>query len=1096
MGSNPESHPLLTRLLQSQVVNLAVNDTAMKEDAESPNNRVYFKGRTSFQQTAYLHQGAGSQWPAAQNTSSCIYYTSNGLQVNCSQDNFYQDSRFINSHPPQSSLQKPKADYLQQNVPAQQKPQGANQWNQYNVWVPKCGMKDSHSSQTGMTVKPALPSSTTATLPPYQQRVNTGQCESLTHNNHCNRENNTQQATGYYHRPHSYITQSQQPSRDNFLKNMPIQQGAHVPCMGQRTQQHPAQISPMFHSKEDNTHSDKDKTIARIIDSLKNVCPVNQDVCTTANNSSLYRGVLSSITTQPMPTNTSNTRQSSVFIPGETLPEYISVILPIHDMAGSSQRTPYVPRNVLKVPMIDQNKSVGKELRNSQSPETPPSATEENYAVNSPSGLTNSKAIAVVQPLSQQSCQVSSNHEALDAVGYKSAVAGSCESLPEVSEKTVYAQELSSRLAGKTLADEHDAQMTPPSDVPRSQSCESAEDPEASVSMSSGPTVTWTIKELQKLIETEETTQQKWSDLVDGRIKLGQLFAKNLRTYEARKDLFRLLRECKIFLNRHITPDTVLEQLKPGVEKQRYQILGDNDLYTEPPFTSMWLNINDQLDDIDKEFGFPPCLRCTRAQKMDNQMDLVAVASITPEHTDCEVSEKDLKQAEPRLTEYDVEKHVESSPIRAASPDDTQDGDSPDPCYSFKIQVLSPEEAKLIYERPESPEQHSVVARVENQDSDRQPEKDACSSVAGDVPDLSFALLNETDCPIEEVCCLSKLVGNIFESNPPLVKCQCNAKKSIRSVIDITESDSDDSVTEIMDIYEKSPCEVIIVIENKNDNPSRTDDASLYPKIDAVYACADSESIPSIISAACDSKIENPGGSDIEICKLISEGEDKKLSDVSSDSSVETKEQTPVSTKSAPLPDVNLTGQSKRESKPETPAVFPLFKESSPCNLTTKVESQLSTRPEVSVDTAMRKHLDSNSKAAQLVLFGSVQSPGKTYKRKRHFSSEGAVCTSSKPPEVLSVPLRSMKRQFSEPLPVQEQSVKNKIFEIWRKSFPVKSLNRQGKNTQRSALSLRAPEKQAVSPEKKKLKLLDLSQRPSDGFQCRMETKCISPGEL
>lgn len=1074
--SIPKSCPLLTRLLllvepQSQVETPAVNNTMSQEHAGTSSNGGYFNGRTSVQQpTAYHHQVAGYQWPAAQNTSSYIYYTHtsqlnhfmqiatplppNGLQVSCKQSNFYQDSQLINSNQPQSSLQKKKAKYLQQNVPTQSKHHGPNQWKM----VPKLRMKDSQSCDTVMTAKPALPSPPSTIPVPHQQMVNIGQYESpRTHNNqviysHCIRENNTQQAMGYYHRPPSYSTQSQQPSRDSRYENRPVQQGTHVSYM---TQRHPAQRSPTFHSKEAVTQSNKQKTTSRIVDLMKSSWAVNQDVCSTAN-SSLYAGVQPSITTQPMPTTTSNTRQSSGFNPVEALAKYVPVISQTQDVAGSSQRTPYVPYNVLNLPTMDQNTSLGKELRNSRSIEAPPSATEEDD-----SGPTNTtKAIAVVQPLSQQSCQISSSCQAFDAVGNKCAATASCESPQEVPEKPECAEELSSWLAGKILVDQDDAQMSPPSDVPKSQSCESGDDPEASVSKSSsGPTATWTIKELQKLIETEETSQQSSDLLVDGRIDLSKHFTKDLGSYEERKDLVYLLVESKEFVNKHVKPDTELVQLKQGVEK-----LSVNALSTEPPYRSTWLNINDQLDDIDKEFGFPPCLRFPRIQKMVSQTDHTTAASVTPEQADSEVSKKD-----------------------------TEDGDSPDPYYSFNIQVLPPEEAKLIYQQTESPGQHSEVARVESQDSDHQPEKDSCSSVEEYVSNVSVAPLNETDCPI--VCCLSELVENIFKSNPPSVNCKCGTKKSDDVVIDITESDSDDSVIEMVDISSKSPCEVVILVEDQNDNPSSSD-ASFHLKIDDVYPCAGSESHQSISSDALDSTIENACDGDGERANLLSEGEGKKLPDVSSESSVEAEEQTPVGTKTSPLPDVSQTGQSEKKSQPETQAVFPLLKESSCHKRSTKLQWQRSTGPEVSVDPPARKHLDSNSKAAQLVLFGSVQQgPGNNCQRKtyRYFSSEGAVCTSSNPPEVLSVPLHSTKSHFSDPLLVQEQSVKNKLFEVWKKSFPVKSLKRKKKNMQRSPLSLWAQEKQ---PEKKKLKLLNSSLSPSDSSQCRMETKCTSPGKL
>lgn len=1064
--SIPKSCPLLTRLLllvepQSQVETPAVNNTMSKEHAGTPSNGGYFNGSTSVQQpTAHHHQVAGYQWPAAQNTSSCVYYTHtsqlnhfmqiatplppNGLQVSCKQNNFYQDSRLINSNQPQSRLQKKKAKYLQQNVPTQWKSHGPNQWKM----VPRPGMKDLQSCDTGMTAKPALPSPPSTNPPPYQQMVSMGQYESSrTHNNqviysHCFGENNTQQAMGYYHRPHSYSTQSQQPNRDGRSENMPVQQGTHVSYMAQRSQRHPAQRSPTFHSKG---------AVAQ-----KSSWEVNQDVCSTPNNSSLYTGVQPGITTQPMPTTTSDPRQSSGFNLVEALAKYVPVISQTQDVAGSSQRTPYVLCNVLNVPTMDQNMSLGKELRNSRSIEAPPSATEEDD-----SGPTNTtKAIAVVQPLSQQSCQISSSCQAFYAVGDKRAAAASCESPQEVPEKPECAQELCSGLAGKMLVDQEDAQMSPLSDVAKSQSCESGEDPEASVSKSShtrGPTATWTIKELQKLIETEETAQQSSDLLVDGRIELCKHFTKDLGSYEQRKDLAYVLVESKEFVNKHVKPDTELVQLKQGAEK-----LGVDALSTKPPpYRSTWLNTNDQLDDIDKEFGFPPCLRFP--QKMVGQTDLATAASVTPEQADSDVSEKDA-----------------------------EDGDSPNPCYSFNIQVLPPEEAKLIYQQTESPGPHSEVARVESQDSDPPPEKDSYSSVGKNLSNLlSVAPLNETDCPI--VCCLSELVENIFKSNPPSVKCKCGTKKSEDVVIDITDSDSDDSVIEMVDISSKSPCEVVILVEDQNDKPSSSDDASFHLKIDDVYPCAGSESHQSIASDARDGTIENPSDGEGERADLLSEGEGKELSDVSSDSSVETEEQTPVGTETAPLPDVGQTGQSEEESQPETHAVFPLSKESSWRKHCAKLKCQRSTGPEVSVDPPARKHSDSNSKAAQLVLFGSVlQGPGKNCERKTYFSSEGAVCPSSNPPEVLSVPLHSTKSHFGDPLPVQEQSVKNKLFEVWKKSFPVKSLKRKKKRMHRSSLSGRAQEKQ---PEKK-LKLMNSSPRPSDSCQCRVGTKCTSPGKL
>eukprot|EP00066_Takifugu_rubripes_P016283 XP_011605549.1 PREDICTED: uncharacterized protein LOC105416914 [Takifugu rubripes] len=1144
MMSGWNSNPLLTRLLQEEIT----EDTM---GMESP--RTYVNGGRP--PVTFHYTGAVSLLPAAENTSSCNYYqlqnssqqsslvqNPNGLQV-INESNVYPDSQFINSRPPHSYVQKPNADSLQQSGPVHLNPHGVVQQTptQYHSSNVTMHNRDVNILRTGDTSMTALMSGApTTTSLSQQQRVDT--CHnrsSLTHNNQnvysrCNRGNENWQQIYYSQRIQSYIKKLQKHRRDGHCEIRQSQQGVPVSHQGQRTQQHPPPPYTTSHSKEAIKQHDREKILLGMTEDRRSSYPINQVNCSPTNNTSLYRGVQSKMN-QPMETNTSNAGQPSMYIPVQSLTESIPVITLKQNMALSSENGSYVRLNLL---VVDQNNS----SPHSSALDTLPSATEDTCSLSTPPGCTNSRAIAVVQPLSQ-SCQVFSEQQAVEAVSDKSGATTSCNSPAEVVDKAACTQEFNSRPVDKMFEDQSDAQKSPPS-VSRSQSCESSDDPKSSISeISSGLTVSWTIKELQQLIQVEEDAQKRSRDWpVDCFFKVQQLFLDNFRTRPAIDDLLCFVAECQMFLQKHKKTDFVVTQFKPGFENQHehYHILKDNDLYSETPYRSCWLNNNLQLDDIHKEFDLPSCLRGTG---LNSQVDLLATASGAPGQKFSEASEEDLPQTEPKPVESDVKTQVEpkqatshvgrqvkpklikfhvwrplkpkvmecnagrkvkpklvecdvgrkvkpkvmeydvgtqakpklaasdvetqpcsveSSPIQAPSPDNTQASDSDDPFLSFEIQVLPPEEAKLIYEQTESPEHHSDVASIENQEWDHEPVEDACTSVARESPDISD-LFNETDdtpdSPIEEVCCLSRLVGNIVESNLPLQKCQCGSKQSVEAVIDLTKDDtSHDSDTETMKSSEKCNCEVIILIENKEDNPCSTDaDVSLDPEMD-INTIADSVSIQSVSSAGLDS--------DVEVSSPISEGEENKFSGVSSDSSVETEEQTRVCTTE---PRHNCTtGNSENECKSGRRAV-------------SLIKSSLSNLPaeaDVAVDPARRKQLK-NQKDAQLMLYGSVQqAPVNTGQRERRFSPDGSVCAISKPPDVISVPLRSLKRHLEDPLPVQEQSAKHRIFEIWRKSFPVTPLKQSTKNTQKPVLSAAAKKKMKDSPvTKMRLKLLKSSLR-------------------
>ncbi|TDH09308.1 hypothetical protein EPR50_G00085300 [Perca flavescens] len=117
---------------------------------------------------------------------------------------------------------------------------------------------------------------------------------------------------------------------------------------------------------------------------------------------------------------------------------------------------------------------------------------------------------------------------------------------------------------------------------------------------------------------------------------------------------------------------------------------------------------------------------------------------------------------------------VEATPTQAASPNTMESADSSDPCYSFEIQVLSPEKAKVIFEQIQTKLPQSM-------DMDNQPEKVPQSSVDYELPEVISAtkLENESACSIEQVCCIPRWKQMIWGSNSAsLSKCQCEYKQS------------------------------------------------------------------------------------------------------------------------------------------------------------------------------------------------------------------------------------------------------------------------------------------------------------------------------
>ncbi|KAM9845317.1 uncharacterized protein ACBR49_012056 [Aulostomus maculatus] len=214
-----------------------------------------------------------------------------------------------------------------------------------------------------------------------------------------------------------------------------------------------------------------------------------------------------------------------------------------------------------------------------------------------------------------------------------------------------------------------------------------------------------------------------------------------------------LILDINEFCTKYLTKDTVvLSNIKPAYMRQlnKHHILRDGELYSEPPYTSSWLNINEQLDDIDKEFGFPRSLMYHIDHlESDRQTDKVMTASDIPgqrkwEGHNLALTPEPMPEEEQAPAVEDV-----STPKKESEPSD--------PYGSLKIEVLSPEEAKVIFEQ------------LQNAEAGNQKGK------AVDVEGGSSGATT----PIEQICCITKLTEIFLGSKMHyLSRCQCKKQQS------------------------------------------------------------------------------------------------------------------------------------------------------------------------------------------------------------------------------------------------------------------------------------------------------------------------------
>lgn len=829
------------------------------------------------------------------------------------------------------------------------------------------------------------------------------------------------------------------------------------------------------------------------------------------------------------------------------------------------------------------NKSQSLVANNHEILEALTSVKQSDSSIHSSPGHTGPRAVAVVQPLSQESHQVGSKPSSSNT----SNQLGECTTtnkslnnpdklciLPDVAKKqnaaylregfndctenanqmrsseflikhstassdgTVVPSSKSSgpqRLLEKLLlADDKDAQLaiirqahwrdatasqqSVTSEVPVSQNS-NKDKSEMPTDLSSIPTTPWTIVMLTNLIRDEEKSHMALEDNAkfESATKLLNMFWDDnhkLLVFKLKKDWYKILiTDVLEFCDKHVTTDSiVLSQVKHGFGKilENYYVLKDEEVYSEPLYKSSWLNVNQQVDDIDKEFGFPWSLKHRlNTFETGSQPDQHGTVNSVPAKIVSEVPNDLLSKTELESVGSGEEKQTSAlvtTSNQTFSPNKTDSADSDDPYYSFEIQVLPPEEAKVVFDQVQSKMPQSM-------DMDSQPEEVMNSSEEGEIREVTNVTLRESKpentsvSPIEEVCCIARLMEIMGGSKmPSLSKCQCKKEQSHTDCADkipdkeastTQKNDNLCSITSDTKFHsatkeetqanggENNNSHIIFSSPELCNELSQTSNLSDGDNKPQFYFAKDQKNISHMsindsynidISENEDKEMKSAGSSPSrhsdnkkEIQKVSSSEVAIQMSDDEEDcaqaeltstdlteSSFESQEEkTQTSATSALQTAFKLSGkcrtaERKRKTLRSIDRVFPNVNKSKKCKLSVDLDSQPAFKgvdtKEDFVEAPGSESPAENVRTVELVLFGSASQEKcvSVGSRRSPISSAKALSNAAlMAPKVLSLnvsPLRSKDSVSS-----GAYSLKQRIHEEWRRSFPPTKIRQRGK---------------------------------------------------
>ncbi|XP_055011671.1 uncharacterized protein si:ch211-106e7.2 isoform X2 [Boleophthalmus pectinirostris] len=381
----------------------------------------------------------------------------------------------------------------------------------------------------------------------------------------------------------------------------------------------------------------------------------------------------------------------------------------------------------------------------------------------------------------------------------------------------------------------------------------SAENKPSEQPLSSVPTNEWTLKTLSEKISAMENESKKSANEHRPYCGRGGLMLLLLRFWNGRlKTLCKTLKKRDLFhyttefrhLCRKVYPDTVvLSEVKSQTDLNKYYILQHDEVYEEKvPYSSTWLNINSQLDDIDKEFGFPYFLKSSQYECGDNkdtdiqsgQKEIVqtGVKTVQPEEPkpQNEKSDQSRKSVASMSDNIDEEMTI----LLQSKTNSHKDSDrnkcesneqSSDPSFLFITEVLSPEEAKVIFEKTDNSDEEMTILQSEtnsHKDSDRnkcesnEQSSDPSFLFITEVlsPEEAKVIFEKTDNSDEEMTILQSETNSHKDSDKN--KCESNEQSSDSSFLFITEVLSPEEAKVIFEKMDNSDEEMTILQSETN----------------------------------------------------------------------------------------------------------------------------------------------------------------------------------------------------------------------------------------------------------------------------------------
>lgn len=543
--------------------------------------------------------------------------------------------------------------------------------------------------------------------------------------------------------------------------------------------------------------------------------------------------------------------------------------------------------------------------------------------------------------------------------------------------------------------------------------------------LSSVPTTDWTLDKLCVMIQDMEKN--------DKNNHLENEFAHQImhRYLEAKGKAVinawytKLMTQVNKFCSDIDLNGVILTQIKSVNNlSAKYCVLQHGEVYQEKSsYTSAWLNNNSQLDDIEKQFGFPWFLKYQECGSSSDSMSGETNSKL-----------KDESQAELGSGQSGQDKALcQDASDQCASKNQPHGYSEDDSSCTFKIEILPPDEAKAIFEHA----QCNSPQRVDTSHSEG-------SSKNSDKPENISKKENST---IEIVCCIEKWKEKVFGLSSES-KCQCQElnqgqsddKSETDFIVDLPKNDSTPvfAIEEEENIQESQNNKFIVISESEDDSqlsyPTGHED-----DLGDLLEHAESHTVGSTNKNQLDDcNVTTSDGLLVEeVCRMVHEETPEEKEDESN--SATPASPTLVSPSDEPQ-EVNTKLQVDGHNL--------LSQQNSP-----KIKLPAHLKSQTIFESFSKSK--SNVRHVQLLLFGSAQQEkcsSLSTRRSHLLSLESFPEKALPPPRRIYVKMSPSKR-ISEPDYLGRNSVKRRIHENWRKSFPPTTIKLRRKKKKFNVIS-------------------------------------------